>query len=522
MTCRLRRNDGKLIPVSVFSVILPNGSAMAFIEDITERKEWEKRLEKNEQELRNSEEKFRTIFDRAALGITTTGLDGRPVDFNQRYLEMVGYAPEEIKKMNFEEFTHPDDVARNQVLFESIKAGAVESYELEKRYIRKNGECIWVHLFTNRLLDSFGQPERVLTIVEDITERKRFAETLRNSEEQYSKLVAAIPDFVIRTDMSGNIILVNETGLKRGGYRLDEIAGHNLLSFVAPEDIEKSIKNIERMVEGMLGPVEYRLIMKNGKKVLFEVNGDVLRTSDGSPTGLVFVCRDMTERRQLESRLREANRKLMINDSITRHDTVNKLMALQGYIDLMRMGRDDVKELDRLNRMDQIVGFLREQVNVTKEYQNIGVEDPAWQSVREVCMRAASQTHLGNVTLDVDVGDLQILADPLLFKVFYNLMDNSLRHGIKVSHIEVKEDHTENGTRIILSDDGVGISLDEKTNLFREGYGKVHGLGLFLSKEILDITGMTITETGELGKGARFEITVPEGSYRNGQDAPVG
>jgi signal transduction histidine kinase len=180
----------------------------------------------------------------------------------------------------------------------------------------------------------------------------------------------------------------------------------------------------------------------------------------------------------------------------------------------MKQGTEDPKDLDRLNRMVHIVSFLRDQVNATKEYQNIGVENPEWQSLREVCRRSASLFTLGEVSFTVEVGELEILADPLLYKVFYNLMDNSVRHGVTVDHIWVNEEHDGDEVRIVLRDNGTGISVEDKANLFKEGYGKVHGLGLFLSREILDITGITITETGEPGEGARFDMRVPRNAFR--------
>ena len=339
-------------------------------------------------------------------------------------------------------------------------------------------------------------------------------EALRNSEEQYSKLVAAIPDFVITTDMSGIITLVNDITIAQSGYRSEDIVGHSLFSFIALEDVGYALSNAEMMVGGKLGPVEYHMIMKDGRPILFEANGDVVRDPSGMPTGMVFVGRDITERRILESKLKDANRKLRVMDGITRHDTINMMMALQGYIDLMRKGKDDVKDLDRLNRMDLIVNNLKDQVQVTKEYQKIGVDNPEWQSVREVSLRAASLVQLDKVELHLDINDLEILADPLLYKVFYNLMDNSLHHGMTVDRIYMTEERANDRIRIVLSDNGAGISAADKANLFKEGYGKVHGLGLFLSREILDITGITINETGEPGKGARFEIQVPKGSFR--------
>jgi len=153
-------------------------------------------------------------------------------------------------------------------------------------------------------------------------------------------------------------------------------------------------------------------------------------------------------------------------------------------------------------------------MDATKEYQKLGDEHPEWQSLGDVCMRAAALVHMGDVAISIDIGDLVILADPLLYKVFYNLIDNSLRHGMTADRISITEEGTEEGVTIVLSDNGSGISLEDKPNLFREGFGKVHGLGLFLSQEILDITGITIVETGEPGMGARFELHVPAGSFR--------
>jgi PAS domain S-box-containing protein len=467
-----------------------------------------------EEALKKSEERFRGIFDRAALGMVTVDMEGRAIDFNQRFLDMLGYSPGEIMGKRFIDITHPDDISANLELLASVNNREIDGYDLEKRLVRKDGSLIWIHLFASRLADPSGGPDRGLAIIEDITERKMLGESLRKSEEQYSKLVASIPDFVIRTDMKGDIVLVNDVILEQSGYRAEELLGRSLFSFIAQEDLEKAKRNAEMMVAGKLGPAEYRLVMSDGRRILFEANGDVLRDPDGTLAGMVFVVRNMTERCQLESKLREAYRRLRVMDGITRHDTVNKLMALQGYVDLMKRGAEAPKDLDLLSRMDHIVGFLRDQVNATKEYQNMGVETPEWQSLREVCRRSAALSNLGEVSFTVDAGEMEILADPLLYKVFYNLMDNSLRHGIMVDHIWVDAEIKEDEALVVLRDNGTGISIEDKANLFKEGYGKIHGLGLFLSREILDITGITISETGEPGEGARFEIRVPKNSFR--------
>ncbi len=146
-------------------------------------------------------------------------------------------------------------------------------------------------------------------IVREEKKRREAEESLRRSEELNTSLIATIPDMMIRTDMDGTILFVNESALRIGGYDRSEIEGRNMLEFIAPEDRQKAVENTDLMIRGRLGPREYRLVMKDGGKVLFEVNGDVLRDRNGSPYGLVHVCRDISERRRAEEKLLESERR---------------------------------------------------------------------------------------------------------------------------------------------------------------------------------------------------------------------
>ncbi|MCX6698231.1 MAG: HAMP domain-containing sensor histidine kinase [Methanoregula sp.] len=119
------------------------------------------------------------------------------------------------------------------------------------------------------------------------------------------------------------------------------------------------------------------------------------------------------------------------------------------------------------------------------------------------------------IHVEVDPADPEVYSDPLFEKVFYNLIDNALRYGgADMKTIRVFSQESDTSLVIVCEDDGVGITDEDKKKLFRKGFGKHTGLGLFLSREILSITGITITENGEPGKGARFEITVPKGMWR--------
>ena len=234
----------------------------------------------------------------------------------------------------------------------------------------------------------------------------------------------------------------------------------------------------------------------------------------GIPAFLSVVT-DITERKVAEDALSRVNKKLTILSSITRHDIKNQLMALAAYLELSKeqpdMSPPASEYLENEMRIAQIMGH---QIDFTKVYEEMGTTAPVWQNVDASVRRAVASLPMRNVRVEVDRADLSVYADPLFEKVFYNLIENALKYGgeamtkIRISGLETGE-----GLVLACEDDGAGITGD-KTRLFEQGYGKHTGLGLFLSREILSITGITITETGEPGKGARFEMVVPKGAYR--------
>ncbi|MDD5171000.1 MAG: PAS domain S-box protein, partial [Syntrophales bacterium] len=135
---------------------------------------------------------------------------------------------------------------------------------------------------------------------------KRAEKTLRESEEFSNQLIAAMPDIVIRTDMQGKILFVNDKGIESSGYKKEEIIGKNMLSFIAPEDMEIAIQNTILMIEQPLGPKEYHMIISKGRRRLYEINGSVLKNESGVPYGLVYVIRDITRRKQAEAALKQS------------------------------------------------------------------------------------------------------------------------------------------------------------------------------------------------------------------------
>lgn len=220
--------------------------------------------------------------------------------------------------------------------------------------------------------------------------------------------------------------------------------------------------------------------------------------------------------RRSEDALKAANKKLKILSGITRHDIKNQLMALKGYLELIQDSMNDPARMSEFIKTEQkIADNIEHQINFTKDYEDMGVQAPEWQNFSELIRIASQQLPRGDIRIDVKRNDIEVFADPLLAKVFYNLIDNAIKHGgVHLNSIVIDAQERDGILLLSFGDNGSGISPDIKPVLFNKGAGKNSGLGLFLAREILSLTGMTIGENGIPGSGARFEIRVPEGMFR--------
>jgi len=224
---------------------------------------------------------------------------------------------------------------------------------------------------------------------------------------------------------------------------------------------------------------------------------------------------DLIHKIHLAVRQRQSDRNMQIFSAISRHDLLNKVAALTGYVELVRAHTDDSTILDYMAKQQVILGTIREQIQFIEDYEKIGVQKPCWQPLAPIIRKAASLLQADTITLTLDgIEDIEIFSDPLLLKVFYNLLDNTLRHGRHITNVKISARKNGDDLVIIYEDDGVGIAAADKEHVFIRGKGKKTGLGLFLIRQILSITGITISETGVAGKGVRFEILVPDVRYR--------
>jgi DNA-binding NarL/FixJ family response regulator/nitrogen-specific signal transduction histidine kinase len=222
---------------------------------------------------------------------------------------------------------------------------------------------------------------------------------------------------------------------------------------------------------------------------------------------------DITEQKRMQTAILMANKKLNLLGTVTRHDTVNQLSVLMGNLEIASMKDPRSPVIKYLRKAIESGENIATILSFSKDYQLMGTQAPSMFNVRESCMRGIATVDTKEVKVHIETGDLQIFADRMLEKVFLNLMDNSIRHGETVKNIWVHSRPAENGVCVIFEDDGVGVPSSEKEKIFDLGYGKHTGLGLYLVREILSITGISIVESGSEGKGAQFTLLVPNGSF---------
>ena len=220
------------------------------------------------------------------------------------------------------------------------------------------------------------------------------------------------------------------------------------------------------------------------------------------------------ELREQKERLKKTNKKLTMLSTITRHDIKNTLTGLVGFLQLVKNEAPDDPHLqEHLNKLMECSETIEQQIEFTQYYEELGTGNAGWYNVQKGVLDEARQLSLDGITLDPGPSGLSIYADPLISKVYYNLIENAIRHGGHVTAISFAAAESDNGLVISCSDNGNGIPPSEKEAIFLRGHGGNTGLGLFLIREILAITGISIKETGTFGTGARFEILVPKGGY---------
>ena len=324
---------------------------------------------------------------------------------------------------------------------------------------------------------------------------------LEASETRCRHLIEGAFDAMVSIDQDGKVIFFNDAFRRLLRLSDGEMLGKGI------DDLLKATEKPE--AEGIH---KVKAALPDGRQASLEVS--VSKTIMGGEDVQVLVIRDVTKSEALERRMRLVDRKMELMGKVTRHDVLNHIMVVQGFLELSHDSGQPLSER-HFDRINEALERMKSLYSLQREFEALGTAAAEWVDLEESMRRARSLLAQDSSGVEFRIGvQGMVWADPLFDKVLYNLVQNSLQHGEKVSFIGIEAVTNGNEVLIDVYDDGVGVPEADKRSIFSLGFGKNTGQGLFLVKEILDTYGMSVDEIGSPGQGARFRIHVPIGSWR--------
>jgi PAS domain S-box-containing protein len=474
----------------------------------------EQRLTESERQIRASEAFLRCVITDVQEGITAYDTDLRFTLWNQYMEELTGIPGGDVVGKRLEEqFPQFVDTDFPEKIRRVLAGETIVSSDVPVELSIKK-EKAWLRFVASPLFDHEGHTTGIIALVQDITARKNaelallaITDALKESEEKYRNVFEAKNNPLILVDAETQGILdLNQAASELYGYTQDEMLHLALIDLSAEP---------EKTKETLIHQVPRVSLRYHQKKdgTIFPADIALAYFTFRGRSVLILSVRDLTGVQQIDDALRIANVKLNLMIGVTRHDVLNSLTALLGYSEILKEREVDDVTRGMLQKQEKALLTIRSQIEFTRAYDDLGVKAPVWQHVGNTAARAYAQ-FINTISFTCEIGDLEVYADPMLEKVFYNLFDNSFRYGEGVTKVRIFGAMDGTDLLVYFEDDGVGIPEKEKARIFSRGVGKNTGLGLFLTREILAITRIGIQETGEYRKGARFTIRVPRGAYR--------
>jgi PAS domain S-box-containing protein len=363
------------------------------------------------------------------------------------------------------------------------------------------------------------EPRNLRTTIEMARYKHAIDRQLHESEAKYHAFVRNFLGIAFRLKADFTPVFLKGAIESITGYTEEEFVAGTITweGIIDPEDLPV-VREQNRYIgeqNEYSGKREYRILRRDNEiKWIFELIQKV-QDSPGSPPYIQGSCYDITDRKNDEMAIRIANNKLNLLNNITRHDILNTLHGLLGLVEMAEESITDPGQAEILALISRSTKKIQQQITFTRNYQDVGVKTPQWQNLCACIGSALSTVDNGRVAVADHIDpSIEIFADPLLEKVFYNLVDNAIRYGGTITELNFSAVPEHRNLLIICEDNGEGIVDTAKEQIFLQGVGKNTGMGLFLSREILMITSVSIRESGVAGMGARFEIVVPNGMWR--------
>jgi two-component system, cell cycle sensor histidine kinase and response regulator CckA len=535
---RYLHRDGRLVWVYLSTALLFDSSGrpqyfITHVQDITERK-------RSEEALRESEAKFRAIFENSGNGMAVVSLEGHPVECNRALVKILGYSEEQLRGMAFTDYTHVDDRELDWRLYGELIAGKLDKYEIDKRFIRSDGQTIWGSLIVSLVSDSAGRPKYGVGIVQDITERKKSENALRDSEERFRQLVENIQEVFWITDVQKNQMLYISPGYQKVWGRSPESlfeSPRSWLDAIHPEDQERVRQAALKQAWG--GYVEeYRIVRPNGSMRWIRDSAVPIPDTSGQIYRVVGIAEDITERRHIEEQLRQAQKMEAIGllAGGVAHDFNNLLTAIIGYSQLaeFRLEEGDplrffVEEIRQSGERAaaltrQLLAFSRRQVMQPRELdlnESVSILAKMLQRILGEDIRMQLKLGPSPLLIEADPG----MIDQILMNLAVNardampgggtlMIETAARIVTDEESLTIPESTPGQYVCLTVHDTGCGIAPENIDRIFEPFFttkelGKGTGLGLATVFGIVKQHQGAILVSSQVDYGTIFEILLP-------------
>ena len=542
------RRDGTILWVVLNAIAVrdkhhnrPMSSSILF--DITDRK-------RMEEALRDSEERFRKVFQEGPLGFSLVGRDHRFFKVNDALCRMVGYEPQELTVMSFEDITHPEDRQSDSVLAEQLFRGEIPFYQILKRHVRKNGEIIWTNLTRSVIRDREGEPLYALAMSEDITARKRTDEALRISEERFRVALKNSPVVVFTQDLELRYTWINSPVL---AWAEQDYIGRTDIDVVGGRDGEQLMAIKRAVLENGVGSRTEPIVTFNGETHYYDLTVEPMRDSTGAIQGVTCSATDITpmkraaaERENMIEELAQGQRKLMERNrelevlynertrwlGMANHDLRNPLSGILANCELLigdaaMFSEDHRKLLKSIYSSSQfMLGLLNDVLDISaieSGWQEFRFESTDVRSVVEESVdlsRPLARRKGTRIEVVHQASTPNIVMDrPKMQQVLLNLIGNAIQFSQNDASVQITVFVQPDNILITVRDNGPGIPPDELGSVFTAFHStraraaspeeKGTGLGLAICKRIVERHGGKIWVESTPGKGAAFHLSLP-------------
>ena len=436
--------------------------------------------------VETSEARFQAMFEKSFTGIGIMDGDGTVLHANTALKNMLGYSKEEFIGINTREITHPDDIVKNIIYYRQLASGKLDYYQMEKRYIKKDGKVVWANMSVTAIRDAHGRFIQAIAFVEDITQRKKNEIKLR----QLAAIVESSDDAIISKDPQGIIISWNAGAERIYGYTEKEAIGRHFSFLCLDENTcEQEIMDAVRQ-GGRLHNYETIRQRKDGKVIQVAHTISPIYDLNGKFTGVSTIVRDITERKEMEKEMLRLDRLNLVGEMAAgiSHEVRNPMTTVKGFLQILREKPDCVQYKDYYNLM---IDELDRANSIISEFLSIGkskTTEMTMQNLNDILhslaplIQADAVGQGKNIYLETSkVPDL-LLNDKEIRQVILNLARNGLEAMPQGGCLGIRTFVDNDDVVLAVKDQGAGIPPEQMEKLGTPFYTtKEKGTGLGLA-----------------------------------------